>query len=165
MSKVNSMFKVGDKVIVHKPDDVGERPFWISGMDKLNGTVQVVQEVNEYGFIKFRGMYKFHPKWLEPVAQVSVKSFNLCDVVQHEGEEYVILSRRGGKLQCCTVEAYCEESCRDALDYPERWRRLCLKWESISSLKPDQVQFLCTYNKAIEDGLIKPEYREDYWYE
>ena len=160
-------FNSRDKVIVRKPKNLGEFPVWLpTDMDRYNGTLQTVSHThNGYGLVYLEGIHwGFSPRWLQPCdVSVQATSFNLCDVVQHDGGKYVILSRRGGRLQCCTVEAYCEDSTSYNLKHPERWRGVCLEWESVSSLNPKDVQFFCTYSKAIEDGLIKPDLGD--WYE
>jgi hypothetical protein len=59
--------KVGDKVLVRKPAKQ-ESPFWFSGMDKYDGTIQEVSEVVGNRIkIKSDALCFYLSKWLTPV--------------------------------------------------------------------------------------------------
>ena len=61
-------FKVGDVVVVHKPEDITEPPVWVDKMDIFCGVEAVVQRVydNEWGVVlvlNFPGRWAYNAKW------------------------------------------------------------------------------------------------------
>lgn len=63
-------FKIGDRVIIHKPGENGaRRGLWISSfMDKFDGVEGVITTCRDDGLCTITGAnYLFHPSWLEEV--------------------------------------------------------------------------------------------------
>lgn len=59
------MFKVGDTVTVHKPENTAELPVWNKQMDYLDGKTIVIKEVRDYteDCFVFNGVHWFNAKW------------------------------------------------------------------------------------------------------
>lgn len=62
-------FKVGDRVVAHKPDDVDEAPSWVEQMDVFDGRELTVIDVYDSGFtyanvLVNESQYSFNTKWL-----------------------------------------------------------------------------------------------------
>jgi len=55
-------FKVGDWVLITKPKDVTQSPFWLNSMDKYDGQTLEIEEINSDGYLVIGG-WKFHPDW------------------------------------------------------------------------------------------------------
>lgn len=62
-------FKVGDRVVAHKPEDVDEAPSWVDEMDECDGKELTVEGIwkSVYGtvFIDVKESFAaFNAKWL-----------------------------------------------------------------------------------------------------
>jgi len=57
--------KPGDKVIIIKPEDIRERPYWLEEMDHFHGVVDTVVVVTPR-FVQTRNSegFCFNKKWL-----------------------------------------------------------------------------------------------------
>lgn len=60
---MKKQFKVGDEVVVYKPE-VNEYPFWTEEMRDYNGNLITIEQCD--GQIIRSGGHAFHSKWCEP---------------------------------------------------------------------------------------------------
>lgn len=61
---VKKKFKTGDRVIIHKPTDVTEAPFWSEEMDKFDSKEMTIDYITQWAGIDG---WEFNLNWLEPV--------------------------------------------------------------------------------------------------
>lgn len=76
--KTKESFKCGDWVIVHKPNDVNEYPYWRSDMNDYDNTIQNVESVGVYEkgieyFSIFNSKETFNVKWAEKYKEPNFK--------------------------------------------------------------------------------------------
>ena len=80
------MFRIGDKVKIHKPKDISEWPTWTSDMDTFDnkvGTVTAVMSFNSnrhYCHIDYESC-AFDINWLEKIENQQLDSINPGDCV------------------------------------------------------------------------------------
>lgn len=86
ISLCKRMFRVGDKVKIHKPKNINEWPNWISSMDVFDnkiGTVTAVMPFNSheyYCYIDYESL-SFNTNWLERIEDQQSDSINPGDWV------------------------------------------------------------------------------------
>lgn len=92
ISLFKRMFRVGDKVKIHKPKDISEWPTWTSDMDTFDnkvGTVTAVMSFNSnehYCYIDYES-WGFNINWLEKIENQQIDSINPGDwVIIHKPE-------------------------------------------------------------------------------
>lgn len=93
ISLFKRMFRVGDKVKIHKPKNINEYPTWISSMDMFDnkiGTVTAVMPFNSneyYCYIDYESM-GFNTNWLERIKNTQLDSINSGDwVIIHKPKD------------------------------------------------------------------------------
>jgi len=74
-------FKVGDKVIIHKPIcTVGVSPSWVSEMDKYDARIVTLESQNPSGSWKIKeDFWSFSENWMELVRGKDMEKRNLGD--------------------------------------------------------------------------------------
>ena len=87
------MFRVGDKVKIHKPKDISEWPTWTNDMDTFDnkvGTVTAVMSFNSnehYCYIDYES-WGFNINWLERIENTQLDSINPGDwVIIHKPKD------------------------------------------------------------------------------
>ena len=86
-------FKVGDKVIIHKPDDTSESPGWMSKMDKWDGKEVTIETLFGDCFdIKEDNYWSFANSWAEKASPI-VKSKDGINVGDREEELHEVIDR------------------------------------------------------------------------
>lgn len=93
ISLFKRMFRVGDKVKIHKPKDISEWPIWNSYMDTFDnkiGTVTAVMSFSSnryYCHIDYR-LWDFNINWLEKIENQQLDSINPGDwVIIHKPKD------------------------------------------------------------------------------
>lgn len=93
ISLFKRMFRVGDKVKIHKPKDISEWPIWNSYMDTFDnkiGTVTAVMSFSSnryYCHIDYR-LWDFNINWLEKIKNQQLDSINPGDwVIIHKPKD------------------------------------------------------------------------------
>lgn len=76
--KTKESFKCGDWVIIHKPNDVNEYPYWRSDMNDYDNTIQNVESVGVYEkgieyFSIFNSKETFNVNWAEKYKEPNFK--------------------------------------------------------------------------------------------
>lgn len=60
-------FKIGDKIIIHKPNDINKYPGWCTPMDKYNNKQTTIRDINKNNHIKIEQdkyhEWEFNPNW------------------------------------------------------------------------------------------------------
>lgn len=93
ISLFKRMFRIGDKVKIHKPKDISELPTWTSDMDTFDNKVGTVTDVtsfnsNEhYCYIDYE-LWCFNINWLEKIENQQLDSINPGDwVIIHKPKD------------------------------------------------------------------------------
>lgn len=72
-------FKVGDKVLVSKPEK-NQPGAWIPDMDKLDGKILTVSSVDEVAYLCMNECgWTFHSDWCEKVEEYTVPTSKMID--------------------------------------------------------------------------------------
>lgn len=93
ISLFKRMFRVGDKVKIHKPKNINEWPTWISSMDMFDNKIETVTAVmpfnsNEYYCYIDYDSIGFNTNWLERVENTQLDSINSGDwVIIHKPKD------------------------------------------------------------------------------
>ena len=123
-------FKVGDKVIVNKPQKV-QYPAWVSNMDELHGKTLTVRNIGKEGYLCMNECgWNFHPDWCMKVEAPKPKVGDRC-IFWDDNKSNAII----GKLTKINYESYCPYEVADVVSYKN-----CIKFESMEQ-----------YNKFIEE--------------
>lgn len=124
-------FKVGDWVLITKPKDVTQSPYWSYYMDEYDGQTVKIDEINSDNYLDIDD-WNFHPDWCTKV-EVSESTFKVGDrcILWNEDKSDAIT----GKLTKINYESDFPYEAIDILVYKN-----CIKFESMEQ-----------YNKFIEE--------------
>ncbi len=124
-------FKVGDWVLITKPKDVTQSPYWSYYMDEYDGQTVKIDEINSDNYLDIDD-WIFHPDWCTKV-EVSESTFKVGDrcILWNEDKSDAIT----GKLTKINYESDFPYEAIDILVYKN-----CIKFESMEQ-----------YNKFIEE--------------
>lgn len=103
--KAEELFKHGDWVVIHKPENVEEWPVWFSDMNKYDNTIQLIEKVinaEKRGkfFLIQDSELCFNIKWAEKYKEPNFKVGDIVKIHRPENEKDYFYSYWEPKMNC-----------------------------------------------------------------